>query len=887
MFKLSQRMPFVFLIVSWLAVPAWADAVEPCQQEAPALPADMHDAVAEAESIAESGDYARADNRLSAWLKDYKGEPFAYPYYDLGFFRYRAGMPGKAVDPLETAVRINPCFAEAWQLLATVHYEKGGYKRAAEAMERAADLTASADMLYQSAIFRIKAGQPDKAVEILGPLLRSKNADVDWLIAMASAQIALKKPSRAASAMQSAAGKSGDPDHLYQAALLWLEAEDPKTALPLLQSLAKRPSPQAEWLVALSDTLGKLDKKVETAQAMEEAARTSKRPDLYYQAAWLWLDAGRPKNALPLLETLANGKKPKPDWLRALCSTYMNMERLTDAARTMDRLIDMETVPEPDDLYHGGVLWLQADNPVRALVHIVKLTGLPSPEADWFVVLAHARIKTEEIPEAADAMERAAQISQKPEHAYQAGVLRLQLNQAGKALALLLPLEKLPEPEAQWLAALSNAWAMKAKYAEAAAPMERAAKISRETSYYYRASQLWLQAESPEKALPLLLWLAARPAPEGRWFATLSNAHQMLGDIPSAAAAMERAAGITKEGRHYYRAAMLWRETENMEKTVAMLEASVRQSPVEQRWLIDLAAVYLELERGDDAVRTMSRTNLLDAGLCEGLRYRGAILWLNLMRPEQAMPALEHLCRADRPRYEWMVSSIKTNVELGRTKQSEQVLERFLNLFPECPKAWDLAVWVALQRCDYAAAAAALEVATRFDPSEKDRFSKLCDLYRMAGVPVKAAESLRKTQDSNPTAEDWDRIQKIFLGGNRYDLALAPARKAAEATPAAERWESVGDIAYQLRKYGESLDAYRTAASLSESPGILLKAGYASMKTETPAQAASFFQKAMVRAGDDSGTALQAEKNLEYIRQLEDYRRMAKGISKSSNKKRN
>ncbi|MCP4690400.1 MAG: hypothetical protein GY859_20265 [Desulfobacterales bacterium] len=45
---------------------------------------------------------------------------------------------------------------------------------------------------------------------------------------------------------------------------------------------------------------------------------------------------------------------------------------------------------------------------------------------------------------AEEAMERAAAIGGKPEHAYQGGVMRLQLQQADAALKMLPPLEKQP-----------------------------------------------------------------------------------------------------------------------------------------------------------------------------------------------------------------------------------------------------------------------------------------------------------------------------------------------------------------------------------------------------------------------------------------------------------
>ncbi len=90
--------------------------------------------------------------------------------------------------------------------------------------------------------------------------------------------------------------------------------------------------------------------------------------------------------------------------------------------------------------------------------------------------------------------------------------------------------------------------------------MERAASISKKDPHYFRAAMLWFQADKPRIALPLLNLLEKRPAPETEWLVLLSNTHLLLEDIPHAAEAMERAAGISRKGAHYFRAAMLWHQ---------------------------------------------------------------------------------------------------------------------------------------------------------------------------------------------------------------------------------------------------------------------------------------------------------------------------------------
>ncbi len=69
--------------------------------------------------------------------------------------------------------------------------------------------------------------------------------------------------------------------------------------------------------------------------------------------------------------------------------------------------------------------------------------------------------------------------------------------------------------------------------------MERAVRLSDKPEHLRRASQLWLHADKPEKALTPLKQLAARPDPEGAWLASLYSMHRVLDDILAAVAAME------------------------------------------------------------------------------------------------------------------------------------------------------------------------------------------------------------------------------------------------------------------------------------------------------------------------------------------------------------
>jgi tetratricopeptide (TPR) repeat protein len=933
----NNLLKIIFFIVAVSLWSTWnsADAAgsAKCPQDLPPMSDALHAVVAQAEKNAGNGDVEGAVAILTGYLESTSGETHPYPYYEAGYFLHQAGKHDAAVDYLEKATRLNPCFHEAWQLLASLYQELDETKEAATALEKAAAITESPGSWYQTGVLWLNAGHPKKALSALKKLHRNGTRQADWHIAEARAYQDLKDPARAAEVMAFAYGLSKDPEHLYQCAVFWLEAEKPARALPLLKELTDGDAPKSHWLVALSNTLGALKKKEETAEAMERAAESGRDLDLWFHAAWLWLDADHPKKALVILEKLAQRKGPKVEWLVALANAYMILNRNRSAAVTMDRVIQMD--PKPEYLYNGGVLWLHAEQPEKALGHLLVLCKRSPAKVDWFVALAHAWLGQKEVVKAATAMERAAGLSGSPEHAYQAGLMWLQAKQADAALRLLGPLGRGPSPKALWLVALSNAWGMKEHFEKAAESMEQAAGISREPDHFYTAASLWLQAERPGKALPLMKDLAKRPRPKAEWLALLSETWLRLKDLPQAARSMEQAAQIsgkpehtfraaslwmeadqpkqslplleglvrrpsplgkwyialsncclmldlpekaaeametgaviTGKGGDYYRAGMLWLQTDTIRKGIALLKISITKEPVEQKWRVALAQALVDADQIKDALGVMNQTTLTDLKAPATVRYQGALVWLRLQRPGNALPVLKVLCTSKTPALDWLATLVKTHVELDQMPQTEMSLKRLIDLYPEELAAWRLAVWAALQQADYPRAAAAMAVAVRLGPPDPAQLKELADLYHMAGVPVKAAAALQKAWKGDPTAEEWDRLTNIYLSGHRYDMALACARSAARTQATADRWQTVGAIAFRLRRFEESHDAYCRSAELSPNADIRLKAGYAALKLDKLDEADRLFKEAIRHAGKGSRTGYEAHRNISFIKKM-------------------
>ncbi|GAB6145605.1 tetratricopeptide repeat protein [Desulfocicer niacini] len=719
---------------------------------------------------------------------------------------------------------------------------------------------------YDIGFFFYNAGDSKSAVSHLKKTVKLAPCFTGgWQLLAAAAQ-GMKDYKLAARAMEQTAVMLHDPDLKYQAALLWMEAKSPKKALPLLRDLEKTKPVKSEWLIALSNVLGTLEKKIEMARTMEKAARSGNSPNLWFHAAWLWVDADRPRNALGLLEVLAQRKQVKADWLLMLCNVYMTLNKPHKAAQTMERAVTLDSSPQ--NLYTAGVLWLQVNKPVNSRKHLLKLIKLTPPKADWFVALAQSWIMSKQIAKAAQPMEKAYKISRKPDHAYQAGILRLQLSQPDNALNSLLFLEKQSRPKPKWMKAISDAWLMKEKFSQAARAMEKAAEISKKNKHCYRAARLWLQAQAPEKALPLLTRLAKTKNPKAKWCIALSNTHLLLKQNLQAARAMEQGARISNKGEHFYRAAMLWDRENNQKKTISLLRLSIASKPAKSVWFIELATRLLTAKETTEALSVMKQVHFTDEA--PALKYRGVLIWQRLHRPEKARPILKQLCLMPKPEYPWLVSMVRLDMELNLCDEGSAMLAKLLNCYPDKPESWKLAVWMAQEKSDYVEAAAAMDVAIRLNSQKNTHdLTILGHYYHMAGIPEKAARSFRQAAGPNPCPKDLDQIKDVLLGGKRYDLALKTAKSALEAEKTPARWETVGDITFLMRRYDESSRAYLKALELTDNPTLKIKSGYALMKQEKFKLACRYFQDVIEQKDIEESILTKASQAMAYIKNIQ------------------
>ncbi len=410
--------------------------------------------------------------------------------------------------------------------------------------------------------------------------------------------------------------------------------------------------------------------------------------------------------------------------------------------------------------------------------------------------------------------------------------------------------------------------------AEAAEAMEKASLLIRpeKPELTYQTALFRLKAKQPQKALPLLRALSQRKEPRAEWLIALAEAHEQIGEKKEAAESLEKADGISRDPEHLYRAACLWLSGGQPKKALPILEKLASGTPLSRgaaKWLFLLAMTYDRLEQPEMAAATMARADLNDPSVSPEIRLQTAFFWMRRDNPGRALPLLREAANVPRPSKTCRMALVKALVLTGAPRQAEPALQGLLNENPGDVQIWRLASWTAIEQKEYSRAAAALEVTYRLDPPEAGEWRPLGDLYRLAGVPLKAAIAYQHAFGPDPGAQQLDLLADTYLQGHALKEAADAASRVVRKEPSARRWARLGDIYLKAREYGKGMEAFQQAARLDDKGGRMsLKAGYAAWKSEQMAPAKEAFQTALRRAGAEDQTALQASQALSAIRQI-------------------
>ena len=410
--------------------------------------------------------------------------------------------------------------------------------------------------------------------------------------------------------------------------------------------------------------------------------------------------------------------------------------------------------------------------------------------------------------------------------------------------------------------------------AEAAQTITRAFSLIRPENpdLLYQAAVFWLMAKETKKAISLLKQLCRRPSPSPRWRTTLAHVMETLEKNRKTAKALARRAAAEKASANSFRAALLHLKNGAPQKALPLLETLSRNADPDPRWLMALASTLESLHRPKEAIAIMEKVDLnalSSPDLSSKMRLQIAIFWLKHHQPKRALPLLEKLARNKRASQSTRVALIEALVRTGQPRKADKLLNNLLDRYPHHEKIWRLAAWTALEEKAYGKTAAALEVAFRLDPPKSRDWKRLGNLYRLAGVPRKAAEAYVRAFGKSPTAGDLDLLARTCGESHQMADALNAAVRAAKLAPTAKRLSRVGRMHMELQDCQKGMDAFEQAAQLDDPKGVnSLYVGYAALNLDQFTTAKTAFQSVLQKADPGSQNAKRASSALKAIEQI-------------------
>ncbi len=472
---------------------------------------------------------------------------------------------------------------------------------------------------------------------------------------------------------------------------------------------------------------------------------------------------------------------------------------------------------------------------------------------------------------AAEAMEKAFSLI-KPENRdlqYQSALFRLMAHQPEKALKTLEQLTQKAPPRTKWLLSLAQTRKVLGQTAKAAETMEKVIRLEPDSSRQYQAACLWVESGRPEKALPLLKNLCSKSKVSSQWRASLVHVLQQLGENDEAAKVLAQGKAGKALSADRFRSALLYLKDGMPQKALAILQELVKTANPEPQWLIALAWTLDRLDRPEEASAVMEKVDPNSPALSSKMRLQMAVFLLQHDHPKRSCQLLETLAKDPHASKACLMAQIEALVRMGKPQAANTPLERLLNRYPQDEKVWRLAAWTAIEQKDYGKAAAALEVALRLIPPKSGDWKRLGNLYRLAGVPKKAADAYVKEFGKTPSAHDLDLLASTYQEAHQMDKALAAATRTAKLAPTAKRFSRLGQLYMEQEDWAKGMAAFQKAAQLDDSGGVnSLRVGYAAWKLDRLASAKTAFQSVLQKADSKSGAAVKATRALKTIDQM-------------------
>jgi tetratricopeptide (TPR) repeat protein len=251
-------------------------------------------------------------------------------------------------------------------------------------------------------------------------------------------------------------------------------------------------------------------------------------------------------------------------------------------------------------------------------------------------------------------------------------------------------------------------------------------------------------------------------------------------------------------------------QKQDREKARKTYEAAHGAFPKSEELLQNLSIITYETGHIKEAGGLFEKLYRLKGEKDKKLLYQAAQIYFQAENRNEAKRVLaELLSSGGEPDPKWYEDIIGLCVEQKQWSEAEKWALAFLDMQPERSMYWRLLAQLRLDRQQYQAAAAALEIVYRLETAKQGEWLELSDLYLYLNAPLMAIRCMKAAYGNEIPADKMLKIARNYARTMRFDEAVKTVEEAYRKKPEVSLILEKGRLLYDAGNYTEAISALR------------------------------------------------------------------------------
>ncbi|BBO85461.1 hypothetical protein DSCO28_60270 [Desulfosarcina ovata subsp. sediminis] len=261
----------------------------------------------------------------------------------------------------------------------------------------------------------------------------------------------------------------------------------------------------------------------------------------------------------------------------------------------------------------------------------------------------------------------------------------------------------------------------------------------------------------------------------------------------------------------------------------------------------NLGKAYYELARFGEAGDCLAKCDALTRPPSSPLAYQAAVAYIQAKRPADARPLLERIVAdtGGNPDPAWLEALLKVYLDLSQKDKAVGLARRMIRRQGQNPRLWQVLTHLYIDCKAYDKAAAAMEIKASLAEASHKEIEQLGDLYRMAGVPFKAARQYEKLLTQTARPKDVEKVASAYLAARRVDTAIDVLERGINRHASPRLWWLLAGAHYEREDFDKALGAFEQCVHNDFRHGkAYLMVGYCALRLDRLAVAQTAFTQA-------------------------------------------